>query len=255
LAKAAGISQLVDPTPTKTHSIISHDPPTTEATKEGVDPMKGERWVWDPVDQMYVIQREDVATTSKPDTLQHDEEFSTWMSNNKPKPPVKQPSSYYTPFRYPTHYLDTGNEITYRNFIDRLALSDFEWSAVGEKGHAHFIEAVLKNQVPWIPHGTKIDNYLAPRNMVNGNESNYHSILNVADDNKTMKSRSTYLHALVNAPKNTEYVERFHPEHMSELSHGLSDDWTQPFKYRQNSVSFNHHLESQMDFDFSEHEL
>ena len=185
----------------------------------------------------------------------HDIDFAWFVDNldeqNK-KLPKEQVKHVYDRIKYPDKFLDSGEMITYNRLIDRMNLPDFEWSAVGEKSHVHFIEAVLKNQIPWVPKDSMLDGFLAPEKFIKGHEELYKPLLEDLDNQSGgVKQRAAYLHTVVNQPQTDKYLQRFHPGDSTKISE-LSDDWSTPFKYKQNSVEFNHHITSQMDFDYTE---
>lgn len=70
------------------------------------------------------------------------------------------------------------------------------------------------------------------------------------DDDKSLKQNAARLNTLVQQPKTTAYMEKYHPGESSAVE--LSDDWNLPFIHKQNSVEFNHTIRSQMDFGFDE---
>ena len=152
---------------------------------------------------------------------------------------------------YPEKYYDSNEDITLSNFIDRINTPDFEFNTIGESSHLHFIESVLNNDVPWVPDNYKLDENIIPKKWIQGNENVYKPLLHQIDDNPSLKSRSEYLNNLVSQPRQEEYAKQYHSSETFQPK-DLSDDWSLPYKFKQNSVEFNHKIESQMDFDYEE---
>jgi hypothetical protein len=184
----------------------------------------------------------------------HDGEYMDILKSisQQNAPDRKEDVAKFDKIIYPSHFLDTNEVITLDSFIDRVNTHDFEFNAIGERSHLHFIESVLHNQIPWIPENYVLDDKIIPHNWIKGNENTYKPLIHQIDNDKTLKGRSEYLHKMVTAPRQDKYTETYHPDDSSFNPKELADDWSLPFKYKQNSVEFNHKIESQMDFDYEE---
>ena len=118
------------------------------------------------------------------------------------------------------------NKLTKREVWKRNEAID-HFNQIGEKSLAHFLEAVLRDQVPWIPKGTKLDRNLVPLKWVQGSEAHYKPLIDEIDDDQNMKSRAEYLHQLVNEPDRQQYIKTFHPDDsVLKNAKELSDDFT-----------------------------